>query len=244
MVNVGYESYIDVGISRKGIERGILATQNLTKKKDSFVNYSCINNKPASTYIRNVDGHYNHWHVDISAPSGTARYLNKEKERNMPIQYETAIEDGPGGSKVLVIKLPKEMGTIYSFLLAKSDSNFSPNSDDHSNSFTKGGGDMMTGSIVEDNKTFTYTLKPIDSNNPQIRITTTAGEGGIAAFDSLSKYKIRVNKFYVRSSRPDIKLYTKENFAKATSCLSRDIDIGVLHMATCGDNKEKLCLSG
>ena len=236
--DVGYEPYIK--------NRGIIASQNLTGGKDSFVNYSCINSKPATNYIVNDDEakkkfqHFNHWHLDVSAPNGTARYLNKEKERNMPIQYETAIEDGPEGNKVLVIKLPTEMGAIYSFLLAKSDSNFSPNSDDHSNSFTKGGGNMMTGSIVEDNKTFTYTLKPMDSNNPQIRITTPAGEGDISAFDSLSKYKIRVNKFYVRSSRPDINLYTKENFTGATSCLSRDIDIGVLHIATCGDNKEKI----
>ena len=205
----------------------ILASQKQTSRRDSYVNYSCINGKPATRYIVNAPGHFDHWHVNITPKNTTIKNLEKAEGRNTPIQYETEIENGTDGNKTLVIKFPMETGAIYSFLLFKPDYKSYPNS--NPNSFTKVGDNMETRSIMVNDKTFTYTFDPTNAQNPQIRITSPVGEGDISVFNHLDEFRVRVNKFYVSSQSilesPSETLYSKEKFINASSCTSEDISL-------------------
>ena len=228
--SLGYERYIDIrsnsgrGTSDGGYQRGIIATQNLASGK-SFVDYACINNKPASNYIRNGKGHFDHWHVDVTDQRlSSLRLKDGEEGQSSEIPYSVKMIQNKDGNKILSIRTPVQDDAVYSLLLIKPGDDYSPN--DNAKFFTDESGSTKSKTIAIDaNKSFTYTLDPkggmmqIEVDNPE--------QGGLS-LKELHDYKVRITKFVGSSNT-----YTKSNFVGASSCSFRDISLD-FEKAVCG----------
>ena len=198
----GIRHFIEgIGEDHLFIER-IIASQNLTSEGHSFVNYSCIQNSPATTYIKNdLRGHhFNHWHLDVSRDK-TGHFSTDQWQRPL-ISYRVETQDDGLSSHITLLDSGNSLYSLLFLTPKQEDLNGNPHL------FTKAEGTKVWGSVGG----VTYSFDP--TSRPQIIVSFSSKE----AKSDFEKYGIRVTRFDGSST------YSLENFSRLP-CTVKDIEL-------------------